>query len=105
MFKLKTKWRLDLGRDQSGFVDLANYQSAKSAAARIKEKFQADQARGRMQVMSLKAAKGKWGKDPSIASLAEIQEAEDKWRTLYDGTHGVETNNFIHMQDQLSLPK
>ena len=91
--------------DNSEFVPEAmNYSSAEGAKEQIQRQFEEEEKMGWMYPVSEAEARKRFGQTLRIASLAAIPKDEKAVRVLFDGTHSVQVNNEIKMEDQLEFP-
>ncbi len=91
--------------DNSEFVPEAmNYSSAEGAKEQIQKQFEEEEKMGWMYPLSEAEARKRFGQTLRIASLAAIPKDEKAVRVLFDGTHSVQVNNEIKMEDQLEFP-
>ena len=70
----------------------------------IEAKVSEDLAEGRMIKTSYAEAKTKYGENLLIGALGLVEEGQDKFRLIHDGTHKVLINNRIHARDMLPCP-
>ena len=91
--------------DESTFQQFAhNYPSADESKEIISRQFAEEEALGWMYPLSEAEAKKRFGPRLRVASLAAIPKDESTVRVIFDGTHGVQVNNEIDIQDRLEFP-
>ena len=91
--------------DESSYQPFStNYPSADEARDIIARQFSEEEALGWMYPLSEAEAKRRFGDRLRVASLAAIPKDESTVRVIFDGTHGVQVNNEIVIQDRLEFP-
>ena len=102
VFRKKKK---DRKYDESTFTpEACNYPSADESRDIIQGQFEEEERLGWMYPLSEAEARRRFGSKLRIASLAAIPKDEKSVRVLFDGTHSVQVNNEIQMEDQLEFP-
>ena len=110
IYECKTKWRLPWRLPEVECdgdwreVWRGNYISAVDNMEALKREVDKEVEAGRMLETTIEKARQEYGQRLAIASMGLIQEAEDKWRIITDGTHGIEVNNPIRPLDQGDFP-
>ena len=99
----KHKWPLNEFDDEPCSALNANYPSAEVFRSVLEADLEDQVKRGWAFRTTLEAAQGEYDL-VSIAPLSVIQEAEDKFRTLYDGSNRVRVNHRIKVLDEVQLP-
>ena len=90
--------------DDSDFLpEATNYPSADEAREIIQKQFEEEERMGWMYPLSDSEARKRFGSKLRVASLAAIPKDEKTVRVLFDGTHSVQVNNEIQIEDQLEF--
>ena len=113
----KLAWRLREQRDldlTSNFDDVEgkwrnNYSSAVNFASEVEEALEEQARRGQILITSEESARSKYGARLTVAALGAIEKGtrEDgttEIRIVHDGTHGVDINTKIKVQDATPCP-
>ena len=100
VFRKRLKFRK---LDQTPFeAVMANYSSAELSSDQLAEKFRKDEVAG---WTTLGAARQEYGHDRVlVAAMGAIQKPDGSVRPLHDGTHGVNLNNSIRIEDRPEVP-
>ena len=99
------KWRLDYEPPGKVWEDWAtNYKTAVEHAKALKEKIAEDLKSGRLIKMSFAEAKAKYGDKLLIGALGMVDEGNDRYRLIHDGTHRILVNNRIRPRDLVAFP-
>lgn len=106
LYERKQKWRK---LDESLLDwDMGNYVSAsgEEMSAVLTKQFEEEESLGMMFQVSLAQAKALYPEPGTlrIAAQAAIQKADDSFRILHDGTHGVQVNNETKVRDRMRMP-
>ena len=100
VFMKKEKWR---SYDESTFkADCGNYTSFEQASESVRDQFLEEEKLGMMQRIGLQEAKDLYGERLRIAAQGAIDKGDGSFRIIHDGTHGVQINNEIVVQDQIT---
>ena len=81
-----------------------NYTSAVDHKQKLLEDFEAQRKLGMFHTTSLAEAREEFGSNLHIAALAMLEQGEDSFRTVHDGTHGVAVNPRSKVRDQHTSP-
>ena len=101
VYERKETWRK---LDESEYDPLMkNYASVAGNEEVILKQFRAEQELGMMSEMDEQLAKDSF---PNLLIAAQgcIQKADESWRVLHDGTHGIRLNNSIALHDRTRMP-
>ncbi|CAE8607179.1 unnamed protein product, partial [Polarella glacialis] len=91
--------------NESNFnAEMDNYSSAALAGDALRKNFTEEGKLGMMYETTLTLAKKQFKDRLRIAALGAIENSDDSFRILFDGTHGVKLNNDIRPRDQLDFP-
>ena len=91
--------------DESEFrPENSNYSSAAAHSDKIEAQFREEEREGFMFPLSLAEAKRRYGSRLRVAALAAIDKGDGTVRVIFDGTHFVQVNNHIVIQDALEFP-
>lgn len=99
----KGKWPLDDFESEPCTPINGNYPSVALHKDALLKEIDEQLSRGWVVATTLGEAQKRFG-NVTIASLAVIQDAEDKFRTLYDGTNRVRLNHRIRVPDSELCP-
>ena len=105
VFKAKKKWRLGYEppeHDAKEWVN--NYQTAKDNMAAVKTKITDDLRLRRMILTTYAAAKARYGDRLHVGAIGMVDEGNDCFRLIHDGTYGILVNNRIRPRDLVSTP-
>ena len=92
--------------DESEFMAMPkNYRSAEENSQGLDEKFKEDEAAGMMFPTTMGVLQSMYpDKEIMVAALGAIKKPDGSVRPLHDGTHYVQVNNRIIINDQLQYP-
>ncbi|CAE7713877.1 unnamed protein product [Symbiodinium necroappetens] len=84
---------------------MGNYRDGPEVEKALLEAFEKEEAEGRMFPLSFAEARNRYpGSSLRIAAQADIPKPDQEFRVVHDGTHGVQVNNEIVMNDRLESP-
>ena len=104
VFEKKCKWRSYDGETAAADSFRSNYPGAAENADVIEAQFEDEAKVGAMLKMELEEASRIYGAQLRVASLGAIQKADESFRVVHDGTHGIGVNGNIKVRDQLACP-
>ena len=92
--------------DESEYMSVAkNYKSAEENSKGLEEKFREDEAAGLMFPTTMGVLQSMYpSQEILVAALGAIKKPDGSVRPLHDGTHFVQVNNNIVINDQLQYP-
>ena len=84
---------------------MGNYRDGPEVEKALLEAFEKEEAEGRMFPLSFAEARKRYpGPALRVAAQAVIPKPDQEFRVVHDGTHGVQVNNEIIMNDRLESP-
>ena len=104
VFEKKCKWRAYDGETTAADVFRNNYPGAAENAKAIEAQFVEEAKLGAMVKMEVEEASRIYGENLRVASLGAIRKADDSFRVVHDGTHGIGVNGNIKVRDQIACP-
>ena len=105
VFEAKKKWRLDYEPPEKvSEVWAKNYKTADDNKKALKEKVEEDLVSGRLVRMTYAQAKAIYGDRLLIGALGMVDEGQDRFRLIHDGTHVILVNNRIRPRDLVASP-
>ena len=105
VFEEKKKWRLDYEPPGKVWEDWAkNYRTAVEHAEALRVKIDEDLKAVRLIKMTFAEAKAKYGDRLLIGALGMVDEGNDRYRLIHDGTHVILVNNRIRTRDLVAFP-
>eukprot|EP00434_Breviolum_minutum_P032700 symbB.v1.2.028918.t2/scaffold3103.1/size63517/1 len=92
--------------DESEYMSVAkNYKSAEENSKGLEEKFREDESAGLMFPTTMGVLQSMYpSQEILVAALGAIKKPDGSVRPLHDGTHFVQVNNNIVINDQLQYP-
>ena len=86
-----------------------NYPSAEQFATEVEAVLRDQAARGQIEILEEPDARARYGERLTIASLGAVEkgtapDGSTEVRVIHDGTHGVDINRFIKVQDGTVFP-
>ena len=92
--------------DESEYMAVAkNYRSAEENSKGLEDKFREDEALGLMFPTTMGVLQSMYpSQEILVAALGAIKKPDGSVRPLHDGTHFVQVNNNIEINDQLQYP-
>ena len=92
--------------DESEYMSVAkNYKSAEENSKGLEEKFREDKSAGLMFPTTMGVLQSMYpSQEILVAALGAIKKPDGSVRPLHDGTHFVQVNNNIVINDQLQYP-
>ena len=118
VFNAKTRWSLPEQRVDSGWeydsetfvgARCANYGSAEQFKEEVRAALEDQTNRGQIRKVSMADAVKTYGNRLAIASLGAIEkgtraDGTTEVRIIHDGTHAVDVNKYIRVQDSIPFP-
>lgn len=102
LFEEKTKWTLPY--DDTEIVEAwePDYRSATSDV--LEAKLAEARFEGKVIDCTVKVARETYGSRLAVGALGLVQEGQDKWRLVWDGTHGIGVNTRTKQLDRVPHP-
>ena len=106
VFEQKQSWALEHIPDEVLGQSRSNYSSARDRPEVLEKQFQDEIAENFMIKVTFRDAKAKYGNDLLLAALGALEKklGSNKWRVIFDATHGVLVNFKIKVRDRLRFP-
>ncbi len=81
-----------------------NYSSATANSDVLRSKLAESRAQGKLIQLSVGEARRKYGDRLAVGAFGMVQEGPEKWRLIWDGTHGIGVNPRIRQVDAIPHP-
>ena len=105
VYEEKRKWRLSYESPDAPTVEWAtNYKTAKERQSTLVRKIKEDVTSGRMVRTTYGKAKAEYKERLHIGALGLVEEGDDNFRLIHDGTHLILVNNKMRVRDQQPSP-